>query len=50
MPSRERTLAAALEACKVIEDDENVHSRQQRQLDLLTAEVIHLLIQVQELS
>ncbi|KKL27873.1 hypothetical protein LCGC14_2380780 [marine sediment metagenome] len=50
MPSRERTLAAALEACKVIEDDENVHSRQQRQLELLATEVIYLLIQVRELQ
>ena len=50
MPSRERTLAAALEACKVIEDDENIHSRQQKQIELLTAEVVYLLIQVRELQ
>ncbi len=50
MPSRERTLATALEACKVIEDDENVHSRLQKQIDLLTAEVVYLIIQVRELS
>lgn len=50
MPDRDVILRQQLAECKVIEDDENVHSRQQRQIDILAKEVMYLLKKVRELS
>jgi hypothetical protein len=50
MPSQERILAANIAACRVIEDDENIYSRQQRQIDLLVAEIILLIQKVRDLE
>ena len=50
MPSRERTLVADMNESKVIERDGNIHSRQQRQLDLLLDEIILLIQKVRALE
>ncbi len=50
MPNRERTLVANMDESKVIERDGNVHSRQQRQIDLLLAETILLIQKVRDLE
>lgn len=41
--TREQRLMRKLEECKVIEDDENIHSRIQRQINLLRIEISYLL-------
>lgn len=42
-PSKAVILRRAIDKCKVIEEDENVHSRQQRQIDLVVVAVAELL-------
>jgi hypothetical protein len=41
--TRANKLQRKLEECKVIEDDENIHSRLQRQINLVRNELLYLL-------
>lgn len=41
--TRANKLQRKLEECKVIEDDENIHSRLQRQINLMRTELLYLL-------
>ncbi len=50
MPTRDVLLRQQLGECKIIEKDENIHSRQQRQIDLLAKEVQYLLREVKKLQ
>lgn len=50
MPTRDVVLRQQLSECKVIEDDENIHSRLQRQINLLSVQVQYLLREVKKLQ
>ena len=49
-PDRDVLLRQQLGEAKVIEQDENIHSRQQKQIDLLAKDLQYLLREVKDLQ
>ena len=49
-PDRDVLLRQQLGEAKIIEQDENIHSRHQRQIDLLAKDVMYLLREIKDLQ